>query len=119
VSSAGLMLLIGLEATEEAKQVAKEDGADLSEHRTRVLTEAEILAADLIFVMERRHKDYIVKKCPKAARKTYLLKDFKKLGDFTTSDDPNVPDPIMKNMDFYRNTYSLIKESIERILKQI
>lgn len=119
VSSAGLMLLVGLEATEEAKQVAKEDGADLSGHRTRVLTGAEIEEADLIFVMEERHKEYIVKKCPKAAKKTYLLKDFNKLGDFKTSDDPNTPDPIMKNIDFYRNTYSIIKESIERILQQI
>lgn len=119
VFSAGLMLLVGLEATKEAKQIAQEDGVDLSPHRTRVLTEAEMRAADLIFVMEERHKQYIVRKYPKAAKKTYLLKDFQKLGNFKISEDPNIPDPIAKKLDFYRNAYSIIKESIERILTQI
>lgn len=119
VFSAGLTLLIGMKAADVAQKLAKEDGADLSEHRTRVITEAEMREADLIFVMEERHKQYIVKKYPQAAKKTYLLKEFKKLEDFKTSEDPDIPDPIMKELDFYRKVYSVIKESIERILKEI
>lgn len=119
VSSAGLIRLIGMEATEKAKQVAGEEGIELSDHRTRMINELDVRESDLIFVMESRHKQYIVGKYPKAAKKTYLLKDFKKLGNFETSEHPDIADPITKDTDFYRKIFSIIKESIERILKEI
>lgn len=119
VSSAGLLLLAGMEATEETKKLLREEGMDLSGHRTRVLTEEDVRAADLIFVMERRHEEYILSKYPYAAKKVYLLKDFKKPGDYDTSENPDIADPIAKDGDFYKATFSIIKESIERILKQI
>jgi protein-tyrosine phosphatase len=119
VSSAGLIPLVGMEATEEAKQVAKEDGIDLSNHRTRMLTETDIRKADLIFVMERRHEEYIISKYPYVAKKVYILKDFKKIGNFDTSENPDIEDPIAKDIDFYRKTFAVIKESIDRALEQI
>jgi len=119
VSSTGLIPLVGMEATEEARQVAKEDGIDLSSHRTRTLTEAEIQKQDLIFVMERQHKEYIISKYPEVRSKLYLLKDFKKIGNFDTSENPDIEDPIAKDVDFYKKTFAVIKESIERILKEI
>lgn len=119
VSSAGLIPLVGMEATEEAKQVAKEDGVDLSGHHTRMLSERDIKEADLIFVMENLQMEYIVSKYPRAEKKTYLLKDFKKIGNFEISEDPDIKDPITKDVDFYRKIFSIIKESVERILKEI
>lgn len=119
VSSGGLIPLVGMEATEEAKQVAKEGGIDLSDHRTRMLTETDIRKADLIFVMERRHEEYIISKYPQTASKLYLLKDFKKIGNFDTSENPDIEDPIAKDVGFYRKTFAVIKESIDRVLEQI
>ena len=119
VSSAGVASLMGREPTEEAKQVATEEGADISGHRARLATEFDIKESDLIFVMENGHRQYIVNKYPKAVKKTYTLKDFKKLGDFDTSEDSDIPDPIGKDINFYRNIFSVIKESIERVLKEI
>ncbi|MBU4377068.1 MAG: hypothetical protein KKD29_06305 [Candidatus Omnitrophica bacterium] len=119
ISSAGIAPHPGMSATDEAREVVKKEGADLLEHRARRLTELETREADLIFVMEDLQRIYILKKDPSAAKKIYLLKDFQKIGDFKLSRDPNIPDPIGKDMDFYKKTFDVIKESVERILNEI
>ena len=119
VSSAGVAPVPGMQATEEAKQIIIEEGGDISGHCAKKLTELVVREADLIFVMEEGHRQYIVGQHPGAAEKTYLLKDFKKLGNLSVSEDPNIRDPIGKNIDFYRDVFSIIKESVERMLKEI
>ena len=119
VSSAGIAPFPGMEATEEAKQVTAEEGGDISGHCASKITEPAIRESDLIFAMETRHKQYVIGKCPEAEDKTYLLKDFKKIGDLETSEDPNIVDPSGKHISFYRKVFSVIKESVERLLKEI
>jgi len=119
LSSAGIAPFPGMPATKEAKQLVREEGGDISEHRARNITGTDVRASDLIFVMEYRHKQYIVDKYPEAAGKTYFIKDFKKLGSFETSDNPNIPDPIGRDINVYKEVFSIIKDSIERILKEI
>jgi len=119
VTSAGIAPVPGMKATEEAKQIVIDEGGSVSDHVARRITDLAIREADLIFVMENLHKQCILGMDPKAAKKTYLLKDFKKLGNFEASEDPNIRDPIGQNIDFYREVFLIIKESIERILKEI
>ncbi len=119
VSSAGISPYPGMSATEEAKKVMKEEGADLSGHIARKLTDLAIREADLIFVMEEIQKRYILGIDPSAEEKTYLLKDFRKIGDFATSNEPDIKDPIGKDIHFYKKTFAIIKESVERILDEI
>ena len=119
VASAGIAPVPGMKATEEAKQVVIDEGGNVSDHVARRITDLAIREADLIFVMENLHKQYILGMNPKAAAKTYLLKDFKKIGNLEVSKNPNIRDPIGQNIDFYREVFSIIKESIERILKEI
>lgn len=119
VSSAGIAPVPGMRATEEAKQVIIDEGGDISDHLARRITDLQIEEADLIFAMERRHKEYIVGRRPEAANKTYLLKEFREMGNFELSEDPDVRDPIGKNIDFYKEVFAAIKESVERILNKI
>ena len=119
VFSAGVAALTGMRTTKEAEQVVKEAGGDISGHTARKLSDADIKEADLIFAMENSHKEHILNKYPDSADKTYLLKDFKKLGNFDFSENSNIPDPIAKDIDFYRKTFFLIKESIEKVLQEI
>ena len=119
VSSAGISPFPGMRATEEAQQVMKEEGADIRDHAARRLTESDIHEAGLIFVMEDIQRQYILDKDQNAKKKTYLLKDFKKMGDFSASYHHNIEDPIGKNIDFYRKTFAVIKEAVEGILKEI
>ena len=107
--SAGVAPLVGMCATEEARQVIMEEGGDISGHYARKITELSIREADLIFVMERAHRQYILGKDSKAANKTYLLKDFQKIGNFELSDDPDIKDPIGKDINFYKEAFSTEK----------
>ena len=119
ISSAGISPYAGMGATEEAKEVVEKEGADLSGHLARKLTFLAMREADLIFVMEDIQKRYVLEMDPAAAKKTYFLKDFKRIGDFTISDDPGIPDPIGKDIHFYEKTFAVIKEAVERILDEI
>lgn len=120
VSCAGTAhFMAGGQATDYAKEVLKEEGVDISDHRARVITDADLKGSDLIFVMENRHRLYLIAKYPKAADRIYLLKEFKKIGNLEISKEPDIPDPIGKDLDFYKKVFSIIKESTERILGEI
>lgn len=120
VSCAGTAyFLTGGQATDYAKEVMKEEGVDISGHQSRAITDADLENSDVIFVMENRQRLYLIAKSPKAANKIYLLKEFKKIGDLEISREPDIPDPIGQDLDFYKKVFSIIKESIERLLKQI
>ena len=119
VSSAGIISLPGARATEETEQIIKEAGGDISNHVARKITELEVKEADLIFVMEGRHKKYILDYFPGAEKKVYFLKCFKEIGNFEIPDDCEIKDPIGKDINFYKEVFSAIKDSIERILRQV
>ena len=117
--SAGIAPLDGMRATEEARQIIIEEGGDISGHYAKKIIESGIREADLIFVMERVHRQYVLGKSPKAVNKTYLLKDFQKIGNFSLSNAPDIRDPIGKDINFYKEVFSTIKNSVERILKEL
>ncbi len=119
VACAGIAQIASGPATEYAKEVMKEEGVDLSKHQSRPVTDEELKGSDLIFVMENRQRLYLIARYPKAAGKIYLLKDFKKIGELTFSNEPDIPDPIGRDIEFYKKTFSLIKKSIERVLREI
>ncbi len=119
VVSAGIAQIVNSPATEYAKDILKGEGADLSAHRSRSVNDEELKDSDLIFVMENRQRLYLITRYPKAADKIYLLKDFKKIGELSFSNEPDIPDPIGRDAEFYKKVFAVIKESIERVLKEI
>lgn len=119
VSSAGTLFLPGMPATEDAIEIAAEDGTDLSGHRSRVVTEEDMKRSDLIFVMERFHKKDILDMVPGAAEKVYLLNAFQQIGDHSEPEGSGIPDPIGKPKEFYRETFKAIKSAIERVIEAI
>jgi len=119
VACSGVAQIASGPATEYAKEVMKEEGMDLSNHKSRPIIDEELKNSDLIFVMENRQRLYLIARYPKAANNIYLLKEFKKIGELTFSNEPDIPDPIGKDLDFYKKVFSMIKESIERVLKEI
>jgi len=117
VSSAGMGALDGFTPTDETIEVMKKEDVDLSAFKSRRLTEELIKAADLILVMEIKHKEYIKRVVPEAGQKTYLLKEFQKGGRSSYPEDPNVPDPIGKQFDYYKLSFEVIKDEIKRIVE--
>ncbi|MFH1847787.1 MAG: L-threonylcarbamoyladenylate synthase, partial [Candidatus Omnitrophota bacterium] len=112
VISAGLMMLPGMGATEETKELLEEEGIDVSGHRSQRLTRELLDKSDIILVMENLHEERIRQLYPKALNRVYLLKEFAQI----KGDSLDISDPIGKSIEFYRQTFVVIKDSIERIM---
>ena len=107
IGSAGTNALDGYEASEQAVQVMKKEGIDVSNHRSRRLTSAMVRSADKIFVMETRHREAILQAWPEASEKVHLLSS------------AEVPDPIGSSEYFYKNVFSVIREGVKNIVKEM
>jgi len=111
VLSAGLMMLGGLSATNETREMLKNDGIDVSRHHSQRVTREMIKKADLILVMERIHEQRILEMVPEAKTRLFLLKEFAKINN----NNLDIADPIGRPMEFYAQTYAIIKEAVERV----
>ena len=111
VLSAGLMMMGGLSATEETKAILRQEGIDVSMHRSQRLSREMIRKSDLILVMEKIHEERILEMAPDIKNRLFLLKEFAKINN----DGLDILDPIGKPLDFYAQTSLIIKEAVERV----
>jgi protein-tyrosine phosphatase len=102
VISAGLAAMMGGGAAPEAVQVAQELGADLSGHRTRLLTRELATKADCLVAMTNGHLLSIAYQFPEAAQNCQLLR----------TDGADVADPIGSEMEVYRRSAQEIAEQL-------
>ncbi|MCK4422752.1 MAG: low molecular weight protein arginine phosphatase [Candidatus Omnitrophica bacterium] len=118
IISAGIAAAAGIKATPKAIEVMKNHNIDISGHRTRKLTNKEIEKADLILVMERSHKDALIRLAPESASKTFLLGGF---GLEAIEPDKNIdiPDPIGMPVEQYEYCFGLIQTSLNEVIKQL
>jgi len=116
VLSAGIMILGGLTATEEVKELLTKEGIDVSAHRSQRVTQNMIKGSDIILVMEKLHEKRILQIVPEAKNRLFLLKEFAKINNNNNLD---IADPIARPYEFYAQTLGIIKEAIERIIHLI
>ncbi|MDD2752863.1 MAG: L-threonylcarbamoyladenylate synthase [Candidatus Omnitrophica bacterium] len=115
VSSAGVMGLNGMSATQATKDVLVQEGVDASTHRSQGINQVLLKKSDLILVMEKLHEDKIVQFAPEVKNRVFLLKEFAKINQGSM----DIEDPIGMSLEFYQHTLAVIKEAIERIAKII
>ncbi|MFC1703291.1 L-threonylcarbamoyladenylate synthase [Candidatus Omnitrophota bacterium] len=115
VESAGVGALPGMSASESTIELLKKEGIDARAHRSQGASDDLVKRSDLILVMERHHKNKLLSMFPFAKERTFLLKEFVKIGEL----DVNIPDPIGMPMGFYANCFSVIQECIEEVYKKI
>jgi len=107
VRSAGTWALEGQPASAYALQVMGEHGLDISSHRGRNLTQADVDDAALILTMSRRHADFITREMKGTAGKVYLLTEM--AGETT-----DIADPYGGSLHEYRDTAAELKNLVER-----
>jgi len=112
VLSAGTMMMEGLAPTEATRELLKKEGMDVSNHRSQGINENMLKCSDLILIMEKAHEERILQLAPQVKNRLFLLKEFAKIDDT----DLDIADPIGRPMEFYAQTYRLIKDAIERIV---
>jgi len=115
VISAGIMILAGLGASTETREVLKKEGIDVSAHRSQRVTKEMVDRSDIILAMESMHESRILQLAPEAENRLFLLKEFAKMNDGNL----DVIDPIGTSLEFYENTFHTIKDAVERISKII
>lgn len=115
VSSAGIIALDGMGATEETRNVLLREGIDVGAHQSKRVTKKLVDESDIILVMEKVHEDSILQLAPEAKNRLFLLKEFAKIDDSNL----NISDPIGASFEFYQEVFSTIKEAVERISKII
>jgi tRNA threonylcarbamoyl adenosine modification protein (Sua5/YciO/YrdC/YwlC family) len=111
VSSAGIMSLNGMGATEATREVLKKEGIDVSAHRSRKVTREIAKKSDLILVMEDIQERRVLEIAPEVKNRLFLTKEFAKIDGASLE----IPDPIGKPVEFYEKTMAIIKEAAERI----
>lgn len=111
VSSAGTFAFLGMSPTRETLRLIEGVGLDASGHHAQRPSLEMLKAADLILVMESRHKEDILRLYPRGIHQVRLL------GDFVTYDigEREIVDPIGKSEDFYKTSFQKIKEAIDKL----
>jgi protein-tyrosine phosphatase len=89
VSSAGLHAVPGRSADPRAVTVGRENGLDLTPHRTTLLDAQRVATSDLLVVMDYLNEAEVLSRHPEAAGKVVLLGRF----DTKWTADPVIPDP--------------------------
>ena len=121
VSSCGTAGFEKVPATDEAIEAMREEGIDLTYHRSRGLSEKLLHDSDIIFVMSQRHQDYIDTFYPQFCRKVFLLKDYA-LKNRSKADIPvnemDIPDPVGKPIENYRDVLKDFKYLFNLMFEQ-
>jgi len=114
VSSAGIDALPSFAIYGVLEKVLKEEDIEISNHKPTRVTPQIVKDANLILVMEKRHKEAILEMAPEVKNRVFLLKEF--AGEKKNLD---IPDPIGQPEEAYRSRLQEIKGYLLKILKKI
>lgn len=106
-TSAGLFTQDGLPASDNAVTAAKELGADISAHRSRMLTHDMAQSARYLVCMTGAHYDRVCELFPDCADKVFTL----------TQRD--VSDPFGGDLETYRRAAAEIDEGVRSIIGRL
>ena len=110
IASTGTHAISGLSADGIAARLAAEHGCDLAQHRSRPMLPQDVLAADRIVVMERRHRQFFAENYPDALPKVQLL-----LAGPDGTGGRDLADPTGGTMSDYRRCFDQLFDAIERM----
>ena len=111
VGSAVIGAMVGEPPTDEAQEVKREHGYDISAHRARQATSPMLAAADLVLTLDQSHSDWINKRYPQLRGRVHKLLKWQENRD--------VEDPYRMPLEFFRNTYEEIDSGITDWLKRV
>ena len=110
VESAGLGALVGYPASEYSRELMAEVDIDISSHRARQIHPDMVAEADLVLVMELRHKRAIDDADATARGKVH------RLGEWQNRD---IADPYRKERSAYETAFADIREGVTSWVEKI
>jgi protein-tyrosine-phosphatase len=108
VVSAGTMNMPGIPASRGATEACAERGIDLSRHRSRGVSVSLIADSDLIFVMERAHREMVQTLCPEDTEKKCML----------VSLEGEIADPVGQPLEVFRRCADQLEIAIKHRISE-
>lgn len=108
IDSAGTSTFAGIGAAPNTVSVLKDEGVDVSGHRGKNINKDILKRSDIVFVMEKYHRNAIISMMPEIKDRVRLLRE-----------DSDIPDPIGRSIEEYKNVMGIIKEEVENIFLEI
>lgn len=111
VTSTGLHPAKGRPSPARIVELAREEGIDLSDHRSRSLSDGDAPVGDLLVVMDPENYDQLVSRFPEVIDRVVFL------GLFADSPRMTVPDPYAASDDQARSTHALILDGVDGLVR--
>lgn len=111
IISRGIKAFEGSGASDYVINMLKEkEGIDVAGFSSKNLTRDDVLSSDLIFVMEKVQRSYILNLEPTAAGRIFHLGQF-----FSPGIEEDIPDPIGKGIEVYEEVFDLIRKAVDEL----
>ena len=114
VQSAGTLMMNGMTPSPNAQDIVQQYGGSITQQLSQSLTRELLEWADLVLVMEYRHYIAVLDILPRAAVKTFLLKEYKRRVKYN-----EISDPVGLDIDFYYKTAKDMLSSLKLIARDI
>ncbi|VAX35939.1 Arsenate reductase thioredoxin-coupled, LMWP family [hydrothermal vent metagenome] len=118
VLSAGTSVFLKSTASAETIIVLREEGIDALEHVSQPIGTVLLKQADLIFVMTRQHRMQVLERVPQVEKRVYLLREFAKTV-LHAAEDLDIPDPIGRTHQAYKDCLVMIKEALHKVVELV
>ncbi len=119
IESAGLGAVPASLASSQAREVMREQGLDLNDHRARQLTPKIIRSADIILTMTRYQKEQVLSMEPSARDRVWSLGELASLAAKDTTLDQDVADPFGQGEETYRKVRRQLQIFMEPVVEHI
>lgn len=113
VKTAGVMTPTGLLPQPEVVQLLKEEGVDISHHRSHPVTLQMIEDADLILGMSSFHVQTAIRRSPATRGKAFLLKEYVGYSGKAIQ----IGDPMGGTMEIFKKCFEQIKDALEKLVE--
>jgi len=115
VDSAGLLGIEGAPAALHAIAVGRAGWFDLTRHRSRGVTAADLRAADVVLGMTLAHLEELARRFPDAGQKRLLLRAFE-AGPAPAGGAPELTDPVSGPYEEFRDAFTVIRTCVDHLV---
>ncbi|MCE5196196.1 MAG: low molecular weight protein arginine phosphatase [Negativicutes bacterium] len=111
--SAGLSVVAGDKAAEEASLAMADLGLRLGERPAQSVTEEMLQEADLVLTMSNAQRTLLLTRFPGYTAKTFVL------NRYVGAENTDIEDPYGQPLEVYRHTAVQLRESLERLMDRL
>jgi protein-tyrosine-phosphatase len=118
VDSAGVLGIEGAPAAPFSIEVARETGLDLTRHRSRGVTTADMRTADLVITMTLTQLEKLARRYPPSGQRRLLLRAFE-TGPTPRGGAPELDDPVAGPIEGYRDAFGVIRTCVDHLVMHL